>query len=69
MSEVLAYERVADMLRETLNENWEPLKLPGTTIYAGDAMKATDPIAFRCAVADYASLLVEDGYLVEGVNA
>ena len=46
------YEDATDRVEEYLNELWAPATVCGFEYQAGTALKAIDPIAFRCLVSD-----------------
>lgn len=54
-----------DMFDDFLDEQGE-IEVAGSTLSPSRILKACDPIAYRCGLADYADALVEDGYDVEG---
>lgn len=57
---------VEEIVLEELND-CEPLRI-GTLVYSqGDTLKAIDPVAFRCAVADRESFMQEE--LEDEVNS
>lgn len=51
--EKVTEHETADYFREVLNETLEPVQVLGAEYGAGDVLEAVDPIAFRCAEADY----------------
>ncbi len=63
-----------DYTQETLEASFNYLldgdspsiSVAGVDFYPSDVLKKLDPIAYRCAVADYADILAGDGYSVEG---
>lgn len=57
---------VEEIVLEELNE-CEPLRIGSLEYLQGDTLKAVDPVAFRCAVADFESFMRED--LEDEVNS
>lgn len=49
-----------DSFDEMLNDCYPPMVIGAYTFYAADILADCDPIAYRCAVADYESELEED---------
>jgi len=63
----ISEETLEEMFREALDEG-EEVRIGSLTYLPSQVLKATDPIAYRTGLADYADSLSRDGYEVEGYN-
>jgi len=64
----LSWDEVEDMTEEVINETSDLIHIGDLEYEPGRVLRKIDPIAFREAANDYADSLVEDGYIVAGVN-
>jgi hypothetical protein len=63
----ISEETLEEMFNDLLNEG-EEVRIGSLTYLPSQVLKATDPIAYRTGLADYADSLSKDGYEVEGYN-
>lgn len=64
--EKLSEQELADAFDDFLNENYGSFEMNGFHFWASNIMKMTDPIMYRVSLTDYANMLIEDGYQIDG---
>lgn len=67
--EYLTQSELEEQFEEMLNESLDPVQFGALQYDAGTVFKQIDPVAFREDMNNYADSLLEDGYVIEGVNA
>jgi hypothetical protein len=66
LQEKLSEQELAEAYNDWLNENYGSFEIGECVLWSSDILKSTDPIAYRVGLNDYADMLLEEGYEIEG---
>lgn len=66
LQEKLSEQELTEAYNDWLDEQYGSFEMGGHQFWASNIMKSTDPIMYRVGLSDYADMLLEEGYEIEG---